>query len=526
MTILTSRFRRVLVVAACCLAAPLAAQEVTISASTEDARRAFLEARDNFHMTRFARARELLEETVAEEPDLAIAHAYLALAESFTYHDPASSLAAARDPAARANPGELLMADALASFLDHDLAGVVSTLLEVLTTFPDDPYARHALGFTLVDFGVTHEGIEVLESLLADRPDFVAAWNHLGYGYLDLGDLQQALGCLRRFVALAPDNPSAHDSLADVLATAGRIDEAIASLTRATLLDPRYAYAYLHMGDVLTIEDDLQLARASYGRAIDIDSPNGPDFSIVVWHRIAQSWLHGLDFEAARATYRTIIDLCDKLDADDDAWAAERMLLTTLLVEGEGPAARQVLQSLESRIDSLPDPELATQESMVSFYRGWLGVVEHDDDEVDRMIDILETDPTRTTDRRLAARLRGEAALADLRFEDAATAFEMAGTSDPVVLVRLAAAYDGLGRQATAVALFNEAASCDTFDFECALARGLAQPLSWSPPPVSDPFDWEAIPPGAEDGVPDTIARLGWSPGPAGEPMVWSSRGR
>jgi tetratricopeptide (TPR) repeat protein len=509
MTILTSPLRRSLAAAACILATPVAAQEVTISTTTESARRLFLDARDRFHMTRFAEARELLEETLEEEPGLALAHAYLALAESFTYHDPTSSLTAARDPAATANSGERLMADALASFLDHDLGGAVSTLLEVMSAFPDDPYVRHALGFTLVDFGVTHEGIEVLESLLADRPDFVAAWNHLGYAYLDLGDLQQALGCQRRFVALAPDNPSAHDSLADGLATTGRIDEAIASLTRAALLDPRYAYAYLHLGDILTIEDELQLARASYRRAIDMDSPNGPGFSIFAWHRIAQSWLHGLDFEAARATYRTIIDLCDKLDADDDALAAERMLLTTLLVEGEGSAAREVLQSLESRVDRLPGSERTARESWISFYRGWLGVVEHDTDAIDRMIDILEAEPTRDPDRRLAARLRGEAALADLRFEDAATAFEMAGTSDPVVLVRLAAAYDGLGRQATAGALFNEAASCDTFDFECALARGLAQPLSWSPPPISDPFDWETIPPGAEDSVPDTIARLG-----------------
>ena len=82
MTILTSRFRRVLVVAACCLATPVAAQEVTISTTTESVRRLFLDARDKFHTTRFAEARELLEETLEEEPGLALAHAYLALAES------------------------------------------------------------------------------------------------------------------------------------------------------------------------------------------------------------------------------------------------------------------------------------------------------------------------------------------------------------------------------------------------------------------------------------------------------------
>jgi len=490
---------------------PVASQEVPISTRTEAARRLFFEARGHFHMTRFADARELLEETLEMEPDLAIAHAYLALAASFTYHDPEPSLAAASDPAARASSGERLMADALGSFLDNDLDGAVSNLLTVLATFPDDPWARHALGFTLVDLGAPQDGIEVLESLLADRPDFIAAWNHLGYGYLDLGDLQQALGCLHRFAALAPDNPSARDSLADAFAAAGRIDEAIASLTRALLLDPRYAHAQLNMGDVLTIEDELELARASYRRALEIDSSYGTEFDIVVWHRIAQSWLHGLDLEAAQETYRTIIALADKLGSVDDALEGERMLLTTFLVEFEGPDAREVLDSIRGRLDGMTDSERTAYQTWLSFFQGWLGVVEREADEVDRMIGVLEADPTRQLSLRLAARLRGEAALADLRFEDAARAFEAAGTSDPVVLVRLAIAYDGLGRSATASALFNEAASCDTFDFECALARSLAQPLAWASDPLADPFDWEPAPPRSDEDSPDTIARLGRS---------------
>jgi len=49
------------VAAACCFAAPLAAQEITISARNEGTRRLFFEARDNFHMTQFAKARDLLE---------------------------------------------------------------------------------------------------------------------------------------------------------------------------------------------------------------------------------------------------------------------------------------------------------------------------------------------------------------------------------------------------------------------------------------------------------------------------------
>jgi tetratricopeptide (TPR) repeat protein len=508
MIILTSLARRGLVVAACCLATPLAAQEIPISTRTESARSLFFKARDNFHLTRFTKARDLLEETLEKEPDLAIAHAYLALAESFTYRDPEPSLAAARDPAARASSGERLMAEALGCFLENDFDGAVSNLLAVLTTFPDDPYARHALGFTLVDLGAPEDGIEVLEGLLADRPDFIAAWNHLGYGYLDVGDLEQALGCLHRFAALAPENPSARDSLADALAAAGRIDEAIASLTRALLLDPRYAYAQLHMGDVLAVENELAMARAAYRRALEIDSSYGPEFAIVGWHRIAQTWLHGLDFEAAQTTYRTIIDLSDKVGSLHDALDSERMLMITFLVQIDGQAARNVLDSVRSRLDHLPESDGAHYSTWLSFLQGWLGVVERDGAEVDRMVDVLEADPTRELSVRLAERLRGEAALADLRFEDAASHFESARSSDPVVLVRLAMAYDGLGRLATASALFNEAVSCDTFEFECALARALAQPLGWAADPFTEPFDWEPIPPDSEGSTPDTIARL------------------
>ena len=199
-----------------------------------------------------------------------------------------------------------------------------------------------------------------------------------------------------------------------------------------------------------------------------------------------------------------------KTEAASEHWlAANWRPLTMLLVEGDGAAARDVLRSLESRVARLPESAREDRQSWISFYRGWLGVLEHDAAGVDRMIAELETDATDDLRRRLVARLQGEAALGDLRFEDAVGAFEQAATSDPFVLVRLAAAYDGLGRSATATALYNEAASCDTFDFECALARGLAQPIGWPAPPSTAPFDWESTPPETKDGAPDTIARLG-----------------
>jgi tetratricopeptide (TPR) repeat protein len=466
--------------------------EIEISAAGLDSRELFERGRDAFHRAWFERADELLGETVAVDPELAIAQAYKAASESFLYRDPAGRIARARQ-AGHANEAERMMTDALLSFTEGDYESTVATLRRLLETHPDDRYARHALGFTLIDLGRTREGVGVLSSLLADHSDFVAAWNHLGYAYLDLGDLDRAEQAMARFVTEDPDNPASHDSWADVLVEEHRYDEAVASLTRATLLEPTYAYGMAHLGDVLLADGSPVLARAAYHRAIEMASADSPRYELVARQRIAATWVRQLQLDAARTELGALTAAADSLADPGSALAGVRARMTIELVNGDAEAAGQTLELYQRRVADLGEHGADLGEpTQITFFEGWLSVVEGNLSDADALLGDLEAaaDEDDLDALALADRLSGEISMAQLQYADAIEAFESAGADDPLVAVRLALAYEGDNKPAAAQALFDSAAACEDVDIGCALAATLAAPLfdlDWSLPALPLP---------------------------------------
>ena len=459
---------------------PVSAQQVEITAGSAEARVLFERGRDAFHRTWFERADELLAESIRVDPEFAMAQAYKAAAEAFLYFDGSDRAARAIELAAGATAGEQLMVAALAGFIDGDYESTAVTLHRIVEDWPDDSYARHALGFTLVDLGLPERGLPVLEALLEDEPTFFAVWNHLGYAYLETGDWVRAEQAMVRFVAEDPSNPSARDSLADVLAAMGRTDEAVASLTRSILLDGSYAYGMQHMGDLMVLEVEPQMARSAYLRSLDMADVYSPRFELVVRERIAATWLRQFQFESADAALEELHALAEELDEEGTALAAQRARLTLHLTTGAAGAAESLLAVYSQQVGALGDTATNFGEpSYLDFFTGWQAVVDGRFSDAESALTRLESAVTHegSVEIFLGARLHGELALAQLQYDEAVDAFELAGGSDPLVAIRLALAYDASGRPAAAVALFETAAMCETFDVECALASALAAPL-------------------------------------------------
>ena len=239
----------------------------SLDISEECAAESLEEARDYFHRTWFEEADRRLTAYLAECPDSALAQAYAAITDSLLFRDNAHSTRLAGELAGDSSGGISLMSVALASFATGDLADAESTLLEFLEDHPDDAYAHHVLGFTLIDQGRPDEGRVVLEQLLERQPDYYPAYNHLAYALLaqEYGDA--ALSAADAFVDADPGNPSAWDTRAHVLWETGRREEAIASLARSVVLDERFAYGLRHLGDLLLDTGDIDAAGTAWERA-------------------------------------------------------------------------------------------------------------------------------------------------------------------------------------------------------------------------------------------------------------------
>ena len=346
--------------------------------------------------------------------------------------------------------------------------------------WPNDRYARHALGFTFVDLGHPERGLPILEALLRDEPEFFAAWNHLGYAYLETGDGIRSEQAITRFVAEDPRNPSARDSLADVLVATGRIDEAVASLTRSILLDEGYAYGMQHLGDLMVLQGELSMARTAYLRSVEMAAAYSPRFGLVVHERIAGTWLRQFQFDNADAILDKLRDEAVMLGEEGSALAAQRARLTLQLTTGHSDVADPILVTYSEQVANLGDAASDFGEpSYLDFFTGWKAAVDGRFSDAESALTRLESaaPDADSLEVILGARLLGELALAQLQYDEAIDAFEMAGGSDPLVSLRLALAYDAAGRPAAADALFESAAMCDTYDVECALASALATPL-------------------------------------------------
>lgn len=224
-------------------------------------------ARDLFHRTLFEEADDRLNAYLGVCPESALAQAYSAIVDGLLFRDNSSSARTAEDLARDSSGGIRLMALALTSFAEGELAEAESTLLEFLETHPDEPYASHVLGFTLVDQGRPGEGKIVLERLLEKHPDYFPAYNHLAYAQLMGGDNEAAMATADAFVEADAANPSAWDTRGHILWESGRREEAIASMARAVVLDERFAYGLRHLGDMLLEVGDVDAAATAWERA-------------------------------------------------------------------------------------------------------------------------------------------------------------------------------------------------------------------------------------------------------------------
>ncbi len=269
------------------------AQEMPVTASGEGLE-LFLKAREAHQVSWFEKADDLFREAIAADPDNALAHAYASVLDYLLYRDPAARVARARELAKGLPLAERRMVDALVLYAVQDYNGAEAALKDVLSAFPDDPYARHRLGAAQVSAGRPEEGVQTLKKLLRERPDYPGAWNHLGYGLLALERSDEAQEAFKSFIAAAPGNPSAHHSYAEALVKAGEVDAAIGHLTRAVLLEPRFAYAWLHMGIILQEEGAEQEALAAFRQAEQAGELYGPAFREAVQRRMEQIKTNGL----------------------------------------------------------------------------------------------------------------------------------------------------------------------------------------------------------------------------------------
>ena len=222
------------------LVAPLAprAQTLTITTSSDDARRHFDQGRAAMLDIDFESARGHFDAAIAADASFAMAHLYRA------YVAPPAQRAAhmehAVSHAAHASADERALIEAVNEFAENGEAGL-EAVDAVADRFPGDAHVQYMAAV----FNYQNDRFDTAEAQLergiAADPSMGGAYNILGYVRMDQGDNAGAEEALREYIRLNPQHANPYDSLGEFFLRTGRLDEAEVQLGAALERVPEFA---------------------------------------------------------------------------------------------------------------------------------------------------------------------------------------------------------------------------------------------------------------------------------------------
>jgi len=184
-----------------------------------------------------------------------------------------------RDTVAK-NPDAALAHNNLGLILDgrDRVDEAVAHYREALRVKPDFVEAQSNMGLALIRLGRLDEAIVHLREAVRTDPGFADAHSHLGKALEAQGKIPEAMAEYAAAMAeyaerirIAPTNAHAHFKLGNLLVAQGRADEAVAHYREALRIDPGSVVGHGNMGAVLMRLGRLEEAIAHLREAVRID---------------------------------------------------------------------------------------------------------------------------------------------------------------------------------------------------------------------------------------------------------------
>jgi len=219
----------------------------------------FLKAREllqapNLNREKYERAKALMERAIELDPDYALAHAGLAMAHMFNYHnrwtdDADASLASANDFALKAlelDPNEpfAYFASAIPAQFLHDNQRTKAAVDKALALNPNYAPALNARGAHAIYTGHPEAAIPDVERAMRLDPGFSQQYLHfLGLAHFLLGHYETAATMFQERILLAPETDISRSALASALGHLGQIDKARRTWAELKKINPEYSFS-------------------------------------------------------------------------------------------------------------------------------------------------------------------------------------------------------------------------------------------------------------------------------------------
>src|ERR1700739_3974189 len=257
------------------LAAPLFAHHLKqgesktlpITTSSPKARELYFKGMEDYENLYLERCDDDWRAAVKEDPNLAVAWAWIAF-NSSNPQEISASREKAKALAPKLNPGEQLMIAWIVKVQEGDFIGGITAMNDLLEMYPHDKHLLYLAGNWLMGENGDDQARRFFEKALVLDKNFPAALNDLAYEDARHREFQKAFAVMDRYVALLPNEPNPQDSYGELKRMAGEFDSALTHYRAALKMDPDFISSQVGLGDTYALMGNQEQARAEYDKAI------------------------------------------------------------------------------------------------------------------------------------------------------------------------------------------------------------------------------------------------------------------
>jgi tetratricopeptide (TPR) repeat protein len=257
------------------LAAPLDAHHVKkgdsstlpVTTSSAKARELYIKGMSDYENLYLERCNEDWRAAVKEDPNLAVAWAWIAF-NSGNPEEVSAARAKAKALALKLTPGEQLMIAWIVKVQEGDFIGGITAMNDMLEMYPRDKHLLYLAGNWLMGENGNDQAQRFFEKALAIDKNFPAALNDLAYVDARNRQFAKAFAAMDRYIVLLPNEPNPQDSYGELKRMAGEFDSALRHYQAALKMDPDFVSSQLGLGDTYALMGNEEQARSEYDKAI------------------------------------------------------------------------------------------------------------------------------------------------------------------------------------------------------------------------------------------------------------------
>jgi tetratricopeptide (TPR) repeat protein len=238
-----------------------------ITTSSAKARELYEKGMEDYENLYLERCNEEWRAAVKEDPNLAVAWAWIAF-NSGNPDEVSAARAQAKAIAPKLTPGEQLMVAWIAKVQEGDFLGGITAMNDMIEMYPHDKHLLYLAGNWLMGENGNDQAQRFFERALALDKNFPAALNDLAYVDARNRQFNKAFAAMDRYVALLPKEPNPQDSYGELLRMAGNFEGSLTHYRAALKIDPDFVTSQLGLGDTYALMGNQEQARIEYDKAI------------------------------------------------------------------------------------------------------------------------------------------------------------------------------------------------------------------------------------------------------------------